>query len=85
MKATHYLAGLLLACLTLEALGQTVSRCEDDEGHLTFTTLQCPPGTHHSLHRAYHPLLTSDTERTAVREREERRRQDQELRKMSEE
>ena len=85
MKAAHCLAGLLLAGPALEASGQTVSRCEDDDGQLTFTTLQCPPGTHHSLYRAYHPFLTSDSERTAAREREERRRQDQDLRRMSEE
>ena len=85
MKAACWLAGSLALCAAWGAVAQTVSRCEGEDGHLTFTTLQCPPGSEHSLHRAYHPFITSESERTATREREERRRLDREMRRMSEE
>ncbi len=85
MQSTRQLLALLLLCPTLGALAQTVSRCEDEDGQLTFTTQQCPPETHHSLQKAYHPFLSSESERTANREREGRQRLDEEMRRMSEE
>ena len=33
----------LLCCLTPQAAGQTVHRCESSAGHVTFTTLSCGP------------------------------------------
>lgn len=41
-----------LSCLPLWASGQTVHRCEDSTGHVTFTTLSCSPGEALSLQQA---------------------------------
>ncbi|EIK93731.1 hypothetical protein PMM47T1_25758 [Pseudomonas sp. M47T1] len=84
MPRVRPLLALLMLCPALSALAQTVSRCEDEHGHLTFTTQQCPPETLQSLHRAYHPFLSRESERTATRERDERKRLDAELKRMSE-
>jgi len=39
----------ILLCLPLWASGQTVHRCENLSGHVTFTTLSCEPGENLSL------------------------------------
>ncbi|EJL05086.1 MULTISPECIES: hypothetical protein [Pseudomonas] len=44
-----------LPCLPLWAAGQTVHRCEDHTGHVTFTTLSCSPGDALSL-QEIHPF-----------------------------
>ncbi|MDO7897769.1 cell envelope protein SmpA [Pseudomonas citrulli] len=58
MPVGHYLFLLAsLPCLPLWAAGQTVHRCEDSVGHVTFTALDCKPGEDRSLQRIdpYHP------------------------------
>lgn len=84
MQTKRWLLAGLLLCPALGALAQTVSRCEDEDGHLTFTTQQCPPGTLQSLQQAYHPHLSSQSERSAAKERTERKGLDDEMRRMSE-
>ena len=55
MLAHRYL--FMLACLPLWAVGQTVHRCENIAGHVTFTTLSCAPDEDLSLQQIhpYHP------------------------------
>jgi len=84
MQTKRWLLAGLLLCPALGALAQTVSRCEDEAGHLTFTTQQCPPGTLQSLQQAYHPHLSSQSERSAAKERAERKQLDAELKRQSE-
>ena len=55
---TTALAALLLATLLYpppNALGTTIQRCDDDNGHVTFTTLGCRPDEHLSLHTIQAP------------------------------
>lgn len=55
---TTALAALLLATLPqlpLKALGATIQRCDDDNGHITFTTLGCRPGEQLTLHTLQPP------------------------------
>jgi len=49
-----------LLCQPLIAMASTVHRCEDDQGHITFTTLSCTPGERLSTHevRSYMPGTT---------------------------
>ncbi|MGN8344190.1 cell envelope protein SmpA [Pseudomonas sp. SMV71] len=42
-----------LLCLPLWASGQTVHRCENMAGHVTFTTLSCEPGENLSLQQIH--------------------------------
>ncbi|WP_260961259.1 outer membrane protein assembly factor BamE [Pseudomonas citri] len=58
MSASRYLFLLtFLPCLPLWAAGQTVHRCENIAGHVTFTTLSCAPDEDLSLQQIhpYHP------------------------------
>lgn len=84
MGSMRYVVGAGLLCVTLGAQAQTVLRCEGEDGHLTFTTQQCPSGTLQSLQQAYHPFLSSESERTATKERAERKQLDAELKRQSE-
>ncbi|WP_460053416.1 cell envelope protein SmpA [Pseudomonas sp. H1_A05] len=52
-----------LPCLPLWAAGQTVHRCENIAGHVTFTTLSCGPGEALSLQQI-HPYRPGSTEPT---------------------
>ncbi|SEM38339.1 SmpA / OmlA family protein [Pseudomonas sp. ok272] len=55
---TTALAALFLATLLYpspKALGATIQRCDDDNGHVTFTTLGCRPNEHLSLHSIQPP------------------------------
>lgn len=61
MPLNHCL--FLLACLPLWAAGQTVHRCENIAGHVTFTTLSCDPGEALSLQQI-HPYRPGSTEPT---------------------
>ncbi|SFY16106.1 MULTISPECIES: cell envelope protein SmpA [unclassified Pseudomonas] len=51
MPICRYL--FLLFCLPLCASGQTVHRCEDAAGHITFTTLSCKPQESLSLQQIH--------------------------------
>ncbi|MFJ3484287.1 DUF4124 domain-containing protein [Pseudomonas sp. NPDC090202] len=42
-----------LLCLPACTWANTVNRCEDERGHITFTTLSCPPGQNLKQHSAY--------------------------------
>lgn len=84
MQTNRWLLALMLLCPALGAVAQTVSRCEAEDGHLTFTTQQCPPGTLQSLQQAYHPHLSSESERTGAKERADRKQLDAELKRQSE-
>ncbi|MGY4490057.1 hypothetical protein [Pseudomonas sp. TE3610] len=84
MGSMRYVAGAGLLWMVLGTQAQTVLRCEGEDGHLTFTTQQCPSGALQSLQRAYHPFLSSDSERTAAKERAERKQLDAELKRQSE-
>ncbi|WP_455926484.1 hypothetical protein [Pseudomonas putida] len=84
MAAMHYMLSAGLLCVTLGAQAQTVLRCEGEDGHLTFTTQQCPSGTLQSLQQAYHPFLSSESERTAAKECAERKQLDAELKRQHE-
>ncbi|BBP66593.1 MULTISPECIES: cell envelope protein SmpA [Pseudomonas] len=75
MPVSHYL--LLLAslpCLPLWAAGQTVHRCENSAGQVTYTTLSCGPGENLSLQRInpYHPGTVSPTTESMLPEAEHR-------------
>ncbi|WP_053186576.1 cell envelope protein SmpA [Pseudomonas thivervalensis] len=64
MPVSHYLFLLTaLPCLPLWAAGQTVHRCENIAGHVTFTTLSCGPGEALSLQQI-HPYSPGSTEPT---------------------
>jgi len=51
MPVCRYL--FLLVTLPMYTLGQTVHRCEDAAGHITFTTLSCRPEESLSLQRIH--------------------------------
>ncbi|SDB46424.1 hypothetical protein SAMN03159382_03586 [Pseudomonas sp. NFACC23-1] len=53
----------LFACLPLWAAGQTVHRCENIAGHVTFTTLSCGPEEALSLQQI-HPYRPGSIEPT---------------------
>ncbi|ROM74805.1 cell envelope protein SmpA [Pseudomonas brassicacearum] len=62
MSVSHYLFLLAtLPCQPLWAAGQTVHRCENHAGHVTFTTLSCAPGEDLSL-QDIHPFNVGTTE-----------------------
>ncbi len=84
MGTAGYALGAMLLCAAVGAQGQTVLRCEGEDGQLTFTTQQCPPQTLQSLQQAYHPFLSRESERTAAKERDERKTLDAELKRRSE-
>jgi len=69
---------LLFASLYLPSwavAGQTVHRCENSAGHVTFTTLSCGPGEDLSLQRIhpYSPGTTEPTHESMLPEAEHRR------------
>lgn len=55
MRGLHYAACCAILLCPLHTLGSTVYRCEDANGHVTFTRQGCPDSQQQSLQQAYNP------------------------------